>query len=120
MRHLTLVLYLSLTAATFIACGSDDSSGLPTDPTTPTEITESFQGTLTVNGAQTHSFIVERAGRVTAQLRSLSDTNATIGLSLGTWNGAACQIIISNTAATLNTAVTGTAQSPRAPNLRAI
>ena len=88
----------------------DDPIDLPTQPT-PVAVTETFNGTLTVNGAQTHSFAVDRAGTVSAQLKTLSDQAATLGVSLGTWNGAACQIIISNTAAVLNTTVTGTAQS---------
>ena len=110
IRQFVVILSLSTTAVAFTACGSDDSTDLPTDPS-PVAVTETFPGTLTVNGAQTHSFIVERAGTVSAQVKSLSDQTAIMGLSLGTWNGAACQIIISNTAATLNTTVTGTAQS---------
>ena len=64
-----------------------------------------------MNGAQTHSFAVDRAGTVSAQVKTLSDQAATLGVSLGTLNGAACQIIITNTAAALNTTVAGTAQT---------
>jgi hypothetical protein len=109
MRHFTLFCPLLL-AASFIACGSDDTSDISTAPT-PVTITQSFSDTLNINGARTHSFTVDRAGTVSAQVKALSNAAATLGVSLGTFNGVACTIIISNTAAVLNTTVTGTAQS---------
>jgi len=54
---------------------------------------------------------VDRAGTVSAQVKSLSDQAATLGVSLGTYNGSACAIIISKTDAALNSSVAGTAQS---------
>jgi hypothetical protein len=110
MRHFAITSILLLAAVTSAGCGDDDPIDLPSQPT-PVAVTETFGGTLTVNGAQTHVFNVDRAGTVTAQLRTLSDQAATLGVSLGTYNGAACAIIITNTAAVLNTTVTGTAQS---------
>lgn len=107
-RYVTTLFVLAALASA--GCGSDDPVDLPSQPT-PVTITQTFAGTLTVNGAQTHNFPVERAGTVTAQVKALSDQAATLGISLGTWNGAACQIIISNTAAVLNTTVVGTATS---------
>jgi hypothetical protein len=106
MRHFTTFFVLAALAST--GCGSDDSVNIPSQPT-PVTIVQTFDGTLTVNGARTHNFPVERPGTVSAQVKTLSDGAATLGISLGTWNGAACQIIISNTAAVLNTTVTGTA-----------
>ena len=92
------------------ACGSDNPTTAPTTDV-PT-ITESFSDTVTVNGARTHPFTVSKAGTVTATLIVLSpDSTVTIGLSLGTWNGTSCQIIIANDAAVLNSAATGTAQT---------
>jgi hypothetical protein len=92
-------------------CGDDDPI-TPTDPTPPTELTESFSGTLTVNGAATHPFAVQRAGSATATVTTLSpDSAAVISLSLGTWNGQVCQIILANDAATTNTTVVGTASA---------
>jgi hypothetical protein len=111
MRYFATFFLPLLAAMTFAGCGgSNNTAQVPTTPT-PVAVTETFSGTLTVNGAQTHRFAVDRAGTVSAQLKTLSDQAATVGISLGTWNGAACTIIISNTAAVLNTAVTGTAQS---------
>jgi hypothetical protein len=101
---------LSLAATVSAACGSDDPVDLPTDPT-PVSVTETFSGTLNVNGLRAHPYTIDRPGTTSVQLKTLSDSAATVALSLGTWNGAACQIIIANPAAALNTTVTGTAQS---------
>ena len=110
MRNFARTLVVLLAATTLAGCGDDDPIDTPSQPT-PIAVTETFSGTLTVNGAATHQFAVERAGTVSAQVKTLSDQAATLGVSLGTFNGAACQIIISNTAAALNTTVTGTAQT---------
>jgi hypothetical protein len=108
----SLVLAASVAAS---ACG-DDTPTTPTDPTTPVAITEEFPGTLNPNGGRTHEFSVERAGPVTARLTVLApDDTVTIGLSIGTWNGSACQIVIAKDAATLTSgtvvgSATGTGQ----------
>jgi hypothetical protein len=110
-HHFVPLLCPLVIATTFIGCSSGNNTPqVPTQPSLVT-ITQSFSGTLTVNGAQTHSFTVDRAGTVSAQVKSLSDQAATLGVSLGTYNGSACTIIISKTDAVLNTAVAGTAQS---------
>jgi len=110
MRNLVTCVILFWAATTLAGCGSDNN---PIDPSpiTPVTVTETFSGSLNVNGARTHSFAVDRAGTVSATVKTLSDSAATMGISLGTWNGVACAIIISNTAAVVNTTVTGTATS---------
>ena len=110
MRRYFATSLMLLAVTTLTGCGSDDPVDTPTQPS-PVAIVESFSATLNVNGARTHSFIVERAGTVTAQLKALSDQAATIGVSLGTYNGSACAILLSKTDAVLNNTVTGTAQS---------
>jgi hypothetical protein len=108
---------LLLLAPLAAACG-DDTPTNPTSPTQPTTITEQFgsDGTpekppLNPNGGRTHPFIVQQAGTVSARLTALSpDETVTVGLSLGTWNGQVCQILLANDAALLNATVTGTAQ----------
>ncbi len=110
MRHFVTLLCPLVVAATFTGCSSNSTPQAPTQPT-PVTITQSFSDTLNVNGARTHSFTVDRAGAVSAQIKTLSDQAATLGMSLGTYNGSACTIIISKTDAVLNSAVTGTAQS---------
>lgn len=105
--------FLSLAAAVGLAaltaaCGS---SSTPTTPTpTPVSINEGFTGTLTVNGGVTYPFVVQQTGTITATLNGLApDASATIGLAIGTWNGASCAQVIPNDAAVLNTTVTGNA-----------
>ena len=89
------------------ACDDPPPAG-PSDPPPP-EINETFAGTLTVNGAQTHPFPVSTTGSISARFASLSVGDAVVGLSLGTWNGQVCQIILANDNATASTVVTGTA-----------
>jgi len=110
MRNLVTSVILFWAATTLAGCGSNNNP-IASTPITPVTVTETFSGSLNVHGAQTHSFAVDRAGTVSATIKTLSDSAATLGVSLGTWNGAACAIIISNTAAVLNTTVTGTATS---------
>src|SRR5881227_2752791 len=93
------------------ACSSNDK--IPTTPTTPSTpgnaITEPpFTGTLKVNGAATYAFTATTGGTITATLSTVApDATIGIGLSLGTWNGAACQIVIANDNATQAVAITG-------------
>jgi hypothetical protein len=108
--HRTLTCASLLLCAVIVSSCSDDTNlTTPTEPTIPTLVTVEFSGTLTVNGAQTHPFITE-GGNLTATLTSLGpDPSLGIGLSLGTWNGSACQIIIANTNAIQGTVVNGIA-----------
>jgi hypothetical protein len=91
------------------ACGSDNETPTtPTTPTTPVTTTETFSGDLKVNGAATHVFLVLAAGTVTVQLTAVDPSGSpTVGVSMGTWNGSACQVVIANDAAALNAIVTG-------------
>lgn len=79
-----------------------------TTTTTTTPITEPlFTGTLKVNGAATYPFTATTGGTITATLTTAAP-DAGIGLSLGTWNGSACQIVIANDNATQAVAISGT------------
>lgn len=108
-RLLCATIVLALTAA---ACG-DSNPSTPTTPTTPTQVTDTFPatppGTLTPNGAVTHSFQVVSAGLVQASITSLSDSTAIVGFALGTFNGTGCQLNITNDAAKMGTLITGQA-----------
>jgi hypothetical protein len=110
-RSTTLFALLLVAPLVASACGGNDPVA-PTDPTTPMEIVEpSISGTLTPNGAQTHPFAVLRGGQVVARITALApDDTVKIGLSIGTWNGVTCQLIITNDSATLNSTAVGTAQ----------
>ena len=110
-RRLLLIPILAVVAA----CG-DDSANLPTGPTTlPTVLTETFTGTLTRNAAFTHPFSVTDSGDVSvflitsADARDANNNSIPIGVSLGTWNGAACAIVIANDNVAPGSSITGRA-----------
>jgi hypothetical protein len=94
------------------ACSDDINPSNPITPT-PDPVTETFTGTLTLNGAITHQFSAARSGTVRVSIVSLvPDSAVTLGLSLGTWNGTAgtCQTVISNDTATQGSAIIGAAE----------
>jgi hypothetical protein len=93
------------------ACG-DDTPTTPTEPTTPTTITETFSGRLERNFGFTHTFQAD-AGTVVVTLVTLTpDSAATIGMSLGAWNGTSCDLRVVNDRATQGTIVIGQASVP--------
>ena len=100
---------LALIALSAAAC-SDSTSTTPTSPT-PTTITDTFSGTLAQNGAATYQITTLQSGQVRATLSSLlasdADTPPNVGLSLGTWNGSACQIVIAKDDANVASTVVG-------------
>lgn len=106
------VLILALAAMTASACDDDnDNPGTPTTPTNPTipTVTEEFTGDLTVNGAMTWVFVTAQGGTLTSTLTTLEPSGSpAVSLSIGTWNGTACQIVIANDAASQGAIVTGT------------
>ena len=94
------------------ACGGDTPTPTSPTPTLPAAVTETFAGELNRNGARTHTFVAQASGTVTATLDTLApETTAAIGLSLGTWNGSACQIVIANDNAAQGAIVIGAASS---------
>jgi hypothetical protein len=104
-----------LTLALAAAAGCNNTS-VPTGPTqaAPTIITETFSGTLTINGAVTHPFVVGTTGSVSASLVNVgAGTDVVIGLALGTWNQTtnSCQLIITNDAAVQGRVILGSAQN---------
>lgn len=112
MRRVTIACTLVLP---LLAAGCGNNAQTPTTPTeTVTTVTDTFTGTLTRNGATSHPFpVVSTAGGdVTASLKALSpDGAAVVGMSLGTWNGTACQAVLSNDRATVASALLGRATS---------
>jgi hypothetical protein len=98
---------VAIAVIAMFGCG-DDPVDTPTVPT-PQPVTEVFTGTLSVNGGVTHPFLATTAGSLTATLTNIApDENPTVGLSLGTWNGSACAVVISTDAAVRTTVVYGT------------
>lgn len=109
-RFATALFVVALPALGAAGCDNttDTTSSLASTTTPSTLITETFSGTISKNGAATFNFAATAAGTVTATLKSISpDTAAVMGLSLGTWNGTACQAVIANDAATQFITVTG-------------
>ena len=89
------------------ACG-DDPFETPTNPNPAVPVTEIFNGTVSVRGARTHTFASGASGTVIVRLRFLvPDSQVPMGLALGTWNGTACQLVITRTDAVAGTAITG-------------
>jgi hypothetical protein len=96
-------------AACFTAGCEDD-----TPPTTirpdPELVTETFTGSINQNGAATHPFVATQAGAVRATLTAVTpDATIAVGLTLGTWNGAICQAVLSNDNAFQGAVINGTA-----------
>jgi hypothetical protein len=96
-------LLLVAVAAVASACDNNNNFSTPTGPTTPpTVIQETFKGILLKNAAYTHPFAVTAAGNVSVFLLSSADPAnpdnkaIQIGVSLGTWNGTSCAIVIAS------------------------
>ena len=107
------VQYLAVAVAIALGAGACSDETTPTTPTTaPATVTDTFSGTLTKNGAQSYQFITAASGTVTAIVSGIApDTTLIVGLSLGTWNGNQCQVVLSKDNATLASYVSGTASA---------
>ena len=106
LKMLTLV----VCAAAAAAC-SNNTTTAPTTPTVST-ITDTYSGTLNQNGAASFTFTTSQSGNIQATLTALApDSAVLVGLSLGTWNGTSCQIVLANDKATQFSSITGTVSS---------
>jgi hypothetical protein len=105
-RHLVSFILLALAAG---ACGSSSSSSTTTTTAPTATTTDTFSGTLTLNGGASYPFAAVSAGSVVATLTSVGpDPSATIGISMGTWNGSVCTV---NTGLFIDLASQGTVLS---------
>lgn len=101
---------LVVLVAAFAAAGCDDDTPPRTLPPDPELVTETFSGSINQNGAVTHPFLATQAGAVRATLTSVEpDATIAVGLTLGTWNGAVCQAVLSNDNAFQGAVINGTA-----------
>ena len=103
-----------LVAAALATAGCSDDPITNPDQTPPTQVTETYSGTLTISGAVSHPIAVQTAGNVVATVIALDpvDDDTAIGLSMGTWNGIACSVgapTLSNDNAKVGVSLTGTA-----------
>jgi hypothetical protein len=91
-----------------IAPACDDDPEPPTAPTPPPTVTETFSGSVNRNGVSLHNFTTQASGTVTATLTTLApNSELLVGMSIGTWNGTSCQLVIVKTDAKQATVLTG-------------
>ena len=99
---------LVLPLAIFTGACSGDISKIPTTPD-PVTVTETFTGTVNINGASTHTFFTTATGGVTATLTSLGENPPElVGLSMGTFSGSTCSVVLANDKAVVTSIVAGT------------
>jgi hypothetical protein len=97
LRRIAPGFVLAALAALAGACGSTTTVVTPT----PVTVSETFQGVLIPSSAGVFTFNTLTGGSVVATLTTLGpDSTKTVGLSLGTYNGAVCTVILDNIAAT--------------------
>jgi hypothetical protein len=108
MRAFILRALVLLVAVAAAGC-EGEIANIPTTPD-PVTVTETFTGTLTVNGAQTHNVFTGATGLVTATITSLGETApAKVGFSMGTLSSVGtCTVVVHNDNAVVTTALTGT------------
>jgi len=78
-------------------------------PPTQEMITVNFSGTFTVNGAVTHRFTSQGSGDINVTLKTLTPATTGVGLSLGAWTGASCNLTIVEANALPNSKLIGNA-----------
>jgi hypothetical protein len=112
MRRLTVGCLVAVTLG-LVSAGCDNVPSTPTAPDlTPDVVTETFAGTIGPNGAQTFTFSTGSSGFLTANLRVFApETDLTVGLAIGTFNGITCQSIITNDTAVQGQSVAGNASA---------
>ena len=111
------VMFLSraaLVALAFVGSACDNGPDTPLVPTPP-NITETFTGTITLNGSETHPFTTTAVGRATATITAVTPAGSFIGFQLGTWSGAVCTAVLSNDAGTQDSVLTAVTQSTLTP-----
>ncbi len=109
----TLAILGGLMVAALAASGCDNGPTTGPSPNPGTPVTETFTGTVNLNGAVTHSFNATAAGTVTATITSVDPaTGSVLGFQLGTWDTVTCSAILSNNLATSGSALSAITQSP--------
>src|SRR2546423_8081313 len=108
------LVWCALTAAALVgaaACNSSEAVGTTSQTLSAPSLAaavDHFTGTLTQNGAITFPFTVSGSGAVSAVVDSVQPDSAVVfGMSLGTWNGSYCQIILANDAQVQGQAIQG-------------
>ena len=101
---------LSLVAlATLASAGCETTTSPPNNEDPPDPINLSFTGTLTLNSSAIHRFTAG-AGEINVRLKVLAPVESVvIGMALGVWTGASCNIVIADDNAVFNALLIGTA-----------
>ena len=120
-RRLFATVALATAAA---SCGGTTTATSPsTTPAIPTVISETFSGTLLRNAAYTHPFSVTDSGDVSVfviqsvDTRNPANSDIPIGVSLGTWNGDTCSIVIAKDKVSPGNVIALTGRATSAGNL---
>jgi len=101
---------LVVVALPLMLAGAACESALDSIPITPdpVAVTETFSGTVNINGAATHTFFTTATGEVTATLTSMGENPpAQVGISLGTYAGSTCSLVLTNDKAVVTSVVSG-------------
>ena len=107
MQNVVIVRVLMASLAVTMSACSGLIDELPTTPD-PVITTETFNGTLNINGGQTHQFFTAATGTVTATLTSLGDeAPSKVGFSMGTMAGSTCTIVLRNDSAVVSSVLSG-------------
>ena len=110
--HRLCARFIPVAALLLVVSGCGGDGDTPTTPEPIPDVVDSFSGVLTTSGAATHTFKVSRASQIVAQLVSLTpNSEKTISVSLGTWNGSICQIVLANDATKQGDIVPGATQA---------
>jgi hypothetical protein len=106
MRRVRFGFLLGL-AVLVAACDSGSQS--PVTPSVPViPVTDTYTGSITVNGAMTFNFAAAGAGTLQATLTSVTpDTTVQVGFLLGVWNGTTCQATLINDSSFQGTVILG-------------
>ena len=102
---------LLLVTVLLTASGCTSTPTIVTNPTV-CPCTDTFSGTLSTNGAFTHTFTITQLGSVSAAIVSLAPVSTQlVGFGLGVWNGTSCTVASSSDIATTGSSITLNASS---------
>jgi hypothetical protein len=111
MMHRSPVVLGCILAAALAAVGCDNGTDTAPTPPATNPVTETFTGTVNLNGAVTHTFTTGAAGAITATINTLAPDSSLVGFQMGTWNGVTCAAVLSNDFATISSALSANTQS---------
>ena len=97
--------------AALLSGACDNGPETAPSPTPGDPVTETFTGTVRLNGSVTHTFSTGAAGAVTATITTVDPAGAVVGFQLGTFNTVTCSAVLSNDLATAASVLSGNTQS---------